>query len=235
MNPDTGLPDAISSLPRNRLDVALLDPEMPTAQVAERALELAVEGVAGVRVHPAAVASVVALLEQMREVSPDGRAPRIGTVAGFPAGRSHVLVKAAEARLAADSGAQDIAVVVDPSLIATGDASGVLMEVAALREAVSAPVQLTAVVETGLHASGLIDAPTLSSIIQATSTAGVEAVATASGFHVLGDGGAREVELVAGAVRAGTGVIAVVREAENPATVQDLLGAGAHVVQVNHR
>lgn len=235
MNPDTGLPDACNSLPRNCLDVALLSPEIPTAKVAERAMELAAAGVAGVRVHPAAVSSVVALLEQMREVSPDGRAPRIGTVAGFPAGRSHVLVKAAEARLAADSGAQDIAVVVDPSLIATGDDSGVLMEMAALREAVSAPVQLTAVVETGLHASGLIDASVLTAVIEAISRTGVDAVATASGFHTVGDGGVREVELVAGSVRPGTGVIAVVRDEENPASVQDLLGAGAHVVQVNSR
>ena len=68
---------------------------------------------------------------------------RMVSLAGFPTGRHHRLVKAAEARLAIHAGAAEVWVVPDP---AAGDENALLIDFAAFREAVPAPAQLGLVV-----------------------------------------------------------------------------------------
>lgn len=66
-------------------------------------------------------------------------AEHVIAVAGYPTGRHHSLVKAAEARLAVQSGAAEVWVAVDALL---GDATSVLSELVTLREACPLPVRL---------------------------------------------------------------------------------------------
>lgn len=66
-------------------------------------------------------------------------AEHVISVAGYPTGRHHSLVKAAEARLAVQSGAAEVWVAVDALL---GDATSLLSELVTLREACPLPVRL---------------------------------------------------------------------------------------------
>lgn len=66
-------------------------------------------------------------------------AEHVIAVAGYPTGRHHSLVKAAEARLAVQSGAAEVWVAVDELL---GDATSLLSELVTLREACPLPVRL---------------------------------------------------------------------------------------------
>lgn len=67
------------------------------------------------------------------------RAEYIIAVAGYPTGRHHSLVKAAEARLAVQCGAAEVWVAVDAAL---GDVTSLLSELVTLREACPLPVRL---------------------------------------------------------------------------------------------
>lgn len=215
-----------------KIDVALFDPEMPADGVRAAMEAAAGAGCAGVRLLPA-------MLGQLGGAGA-GRL-RVGVVCGFPTGRSHILVKAAEARLAAEHGAHDVAVVLDRAAVASGDVNAVLSEVVALRGAVAAPTQLTVVVEAGLHASGSLDDDAFDSIIGAIAAGGADAIATGTGW---GAGGAAGETGAAGpeqilrirAAAPGIGVIAVIGEtgsSEDPGRrAGEALAAGAHVVQV---
>ena len=66
-------------------------------------------------------------------------AEHVISVAGYPTGRHHSLVKAAEARLAVQSGAAEVWVAVDALL---GDATSLLSELVTLREACPLPARL---------------------------------------------------------------------------------------------
>lgn len=66
-------------------------------------------------------------------------AEHVIAVAGYPTGRHHSLVKAAEARLAVQSGSAEVWVAVDALL---GDATSLLSELVTLREACPLPVRL---------------------------------------------------------------------------------------------
>lgn len=66
-------------------------------------------------------------------------AAHVVTVAGYPTGRHHSLIKASEARLAVQSGAAEVWVAVDALL---GDATSLLTDLITVREACPQPVQL---------------------------------------------------------------------------------------------
>lgn len=65
------------------------------------------------------------------------------SVAGYPTGRHHTLIKASEARLAIQSGASEVWVSLDETLT---DANAVLSELIAIREACSDPARLGLIV-----------------------------------------------------------------------------------------
>lgn len=66
--------------------------------------------------------------------------------AGYPTGKHHTLVKAAEARLAVQFGATEVAIV--PDLAAVADSSAFMSELISIREAVPRPARLSVVLET---------------------------------------------------------------------------------------
>ena len=215
-----------------KTDVAIVDPELPADGV-RAAVEAAAEaGCAGVRLLPAMMGALGGA---------DAGRLRVGVACGFPTGRSHILVKAAEARLAAEHGAHDVAVVLDRAAVAAGDVNAVLSEVVALRGAVAAPTQLTVVVEAGLHASGVLDDDAFDRIIGAIAAGGADAIATGTGWGTVGaaaeEAGPEQILRIRAAAP-GVGVIAVIGEemtddARNPGRrAAEALAAGAHVVQV---
>ncbi|QGS34706.1 2-deoxyribose-5-phosphate aldolase [Corynebacterium xerosis] len=225
-------------VPASSVDAAILDPELTADEVRAAVAAAAETGCAGVRLHPP-------MLDQLGPGGGAAAGLRMGVVCGFPTGRSHILVKAAEARLAAERGAHDVAVVLDRAAVAAGDANAVLSEVVALRGAVTAPTQLTVVVETALHASGRIDDAAFGAIIGAVAAGGADAIATATGWHPDGVGGPEQIRRIAaaaggGAMHAGIGIIAVIDgggpgpadDDASAARAAEAVAAGAHVVQL---
>ena len=71
------------------------------------------------------------------------------SVAGYPTGRHHTLIKASEARLAIQSGASEVWVSLDETLT---DANAVLSELIAIREACPDPARLGLIVSEAVGA-----------------------------------------------------------------------------------
>lgn len=70
----------------------------------------------------------------------------VAAVVGWPSGRHHTLVKAAEARLAVAQGATEIWLATDPHI---ADPNALLAEIVAVREAVPPPVTLAVHLDAG--------------------------------------------------------------------------------------
>lgn len=84
------------------------------------------------------------------------------SVAGYPTGRHHTLIKASEARLAIQSGASEVWVSFDETLT---DANAVLSELIAIREACPDPARLGLIVP---------DAPLADATLKAAHQAGYQ-------------------------------------------------------------
>lgn len=79
------------------------------------------------------------------------------SVAGYPTGRHHSLIKASEARLAVQSGAAEVWVAVDALL---GDATSLLTDLITVREACPQPVQLGLILPASENAFAAAQAAT---------------------------------------------------------------------------
>lgn len=117
---------------------------------------------------------------------------RTATVVGFPSGKHHPLVKAAEARLAVSAGAVEIDMVIDIANALAGDANALISEIVAVREAVPHPVVLKVILE-----SALLDEQQLRTACRAAQTAGADYVKTSTGFHPAGGASVAAVEIMA--------------------------------------
>jgi deoxyribose-phosphate aldolase len=117
---------------------------------------------------------------------------RTATVVGFPSGKHHPLVKAAEARLAVSAGAVEIDMVIDIANALAGDANALISEIVAVREAVPHPVVLKVILE-----SALLDEQQLRTACRAAKTAGADYVKTSTGFHPAGGASVAAVEIMA--------------------------------------
>ncbi len=146
-------------------------------------------------------------------------------VAGFPSGKHHSLVKASEARLAVDSGAREIDMVIDVGAAVAGLYDEVFADVLTVREAIGAEVVLKVIIESAaLLAAVGPDAVTETS--RRAAQAGASLVKTSTGFHPAGGASVQAVELMRAAVPSHVGVKASggIRTAEAAA---ELIAAGA--------
>lgn len=109
---------------RSRTTLTLLGAELSSADVRERLA--ATEGCSTAVVHPTHIGLV-----------PEGVVRAVAV--GYPTGRHHSLIKASEARLAVEFGAEEVWLSVD-SLI--DDPNSLLADVVAVRQAVPQPVRL---------------------------------------------------------------------------------------------
>ncbi|MGW4846047.1 deoxyribose-phosphate aldolase [Nocardia brasiliensis] len=178
-------------------------------------------------------ADVAALIDEARAlgvlaicVSPSMlpvRAPGLvlATVAGFPSGKHHSLVKGAEARLAVDQGAAEVDMVIDVGAALAGEYNAVLADIVTVREAIGDRAVLKVIIE----AAALPDAAIVE-VCRAAERAGADFVKTSTGFHPAGGASVHAVELMAATVGGRLGVKASggIRTAEAAA---ELIAAGA--------
>lgn len=115
----------------------------------------------------------------------------LAVVCGFPSGAHAAAVKAAEARDSVAKGAEEIDMVVNLSLVKTGDWEGVQSEIAAVREAAPKPAVLKVIIES----AALTDAEIVK-CCEAAEAAGADFVKTSTGFHKSGGASVHAVELM---------------------------------------
>lgn len=196
------------------VDHTLLAPEATTAQVAEAVAEAVELGVAAVCLSPGVLPV---------------RAPEslvVATVAGFPSGKHHSLIKGAEARLAVDSGAREVDMVIDIGAALERDMSAVLADIVTVREAIGGSALLKVILESAV----LLDAPNgvelLAECCVTAEQAGADYVKTSTGFHPAGGASVEAIEIMAAAVGGRLGIKASggIRDA---ATAAAMIAAGA--------
>jgi deoxyribose-phosphate aldolase len=146
---------------------------------------------------------------------------RVTAVCGFPSGKHHSSVKAAEARAAVLDGADEIDMVIDVGAARAGDFDAVERDIAAVREAVPAPTVLKVILET----AALTDEQIVRCCAAAES-AGADFVKTSTGFHPDGGATVHAVELMARTVAPRLGVKAS-GGIRDWATAQAMIAAGA--------
>ena len=190
------------------IDHTLLAPEATSADVTAAVAEARELGVYAVCVSP----SVLPI-----------QAPGlvVATVAGFPSGKHHSLVKGAEARLAVDQGAAEVDMVIDIGAAVAGDFAAVLADIIVVREAISERATLKVIIE-----SAALSDEAIVEVCRTAERAGADFVKTSTGFHPAGGADTRAVRLMAETVGGRLGIKASggIRTAEAAA---ELIAAGA--------
>jgi deoxyribose-phosphate aldolase len=155
----------------------------------------------------------------------DTGAVRSCVVAGFPSGKHHSLVKAAEARFAVESGAREIDMVIDVGAAVDGHYDEVFADVMTVRQGIGPDVLLKVIVESAVLLE-TIGEDGLTQVCQKAVQAGADFVKTSTGFHPAGGASVRAVEVMREAVGPHVGVKASggIRTAEFAA---ELIAAGA--------
>lgn len=145
----------------------------------------------------------------------------VATVAGFPSGKHHSLVKGAEARLAAEQGAREIDMVIDVGAAVAGDYNAVLADILTVREAIGFDRVLKVILE-----SAALSDEAIVEVCRAAEQAGADFVKTSTGFHPAGGASEHAVRLMADTVGGRLGVKASggIRTAEVAAA---MIAAGA--------
>lgn len=198
-----------------RVQLGLLGTETSAADVLTAAAATTRHHLAGVVVWPSLLSSA------------ESAGGVITAVAGFPTGKHHTLVKAAEARLAVQYGAAEVGVAVDP-VVARTDTNALLAEIVAVREAVPHPAGLSIIIE-----ASLLDDAQLATLAETVRLAGADRIIVGTGYHHLGAADPADVAELAGALggdsRLGVDAMA---ESGDATELSELLAAGAQRVIV---
>ncbi len=153
----------------------------------------------------------------------------VATVAGFPSGKHHSLVKAMEGRLAVDQGAREVDMVIDVGAAIAGLVDEVMADVLAMRDAVPPPVVIKVILETAAIHKALGEEAgdeRIEALCHAVARAGADFVKTSTGFHPAGGASVRAVEAMHRAVGGQLGIKASggIRDAD---TARAMIAAGA--------
>jgi deoxyribose-phosphate aldolase len=170
------------------VDHTLLKPEATADDVAALVAEGAALGVYSVCVSP----SMLPL---------DARGLKVATVCGFPSGKHHSAVKAAEAARSVADGADEVDMVIDVGAARSGRFADVQADIAAVRAAVPAPRVLKVIIE-----SAALDDDQVVGVCRAAEAAGADFVKTSTGFHPAGGATVHAVELMARTVGGRLGI-----------------------------
>ncbi|BDZ61779.1 deoxyribose-phosphate aldolase [Demequina sediminis] len=191
------------------VDHTLLKPEATPADVEALIAEGAELGVFSVCVSPS----------MLPVQTPEGLA--VATVCGFPSGKHHSSVKAAEAALSIEQGADEVDMVIDIAAALAGDFDAVEADVAAVRAAVPEGKILKVIIE-----SAALTDDAIVGACRASESAGADFVKTSTGFHPAGGASVHAVELMAQTVGGRLGIKASggIRDA---ATALAMIEAGA--------
>lgn len=115
----------------------------------------------------------------------------LATVCGFPSGCHHPQVKAAEAKLAVENGAEEIDMVVNLKNIKEGNWPAVTADIVAVRQAAPHPVLLKVIIES----AALTDEEIVKTC-QCAMEAQADFVKTSTGFHPAGGASTHAVQLM---------------------------------------
>lgn len=178
------------------LDATLLKPEASRDDVAALVREATELGCGAVCVSPSMLPLGSVVPSDSLGSSGSDATLRIATVAGFPSGKHASLVKATEARYAAQLGAEEIDVVIDVAAALAKDQNALLAELITVREAVPHPLVLKVIVE-----SALLDEEQLRTAVRACVQAGADYVKTSTGFHPAGGASVEAVSIMADELR----------------------------------
>jgi len=145
----------------------------------------------------------------------------VATVAGFPSGKHHSLVKGSEARLAVEQGAAEVDMVIDIGAALAGDYNAVLADIVTVREAMGDQAVLKVIIE-----SAALPDDAIAEVCRAAERAGADFVKTSTGFHPAGGASVHAVRIMADTVGGRLGIKASggIRTTEAAA---ELIGAGA--------
>ena len=193
------------------IDHTLLKPEATVADVISLCEQAAELGTYSVCVSPTFVVTAVANVSN---------GIKVATVCGFPSGKHESSVKAAEAKLSAQQGADEIDMVIDLGRAIMGDWDYIQSDVAAVRAATMGKV-LKVILET----AALTDEQ-IAEACRRCEAAGADFVKTATGFHPAGGADVRAIKVMHETVGGRLGIKASggIKTAE---FAQELIAAGA--------
>lgn len=208
------------------VDHTLLKPEATESAAAAAYAEGLDLGVYAVCLSPSML-PLRAALDAQETAAQGGRpAPKLCVVAGFPSGKHHTLIKAAEARMAIEEGAHEVDMVIDVGLALAGELDRVFADVLTVREAIGADPVLKVIVESAaLLEFGTPDL--LTEVCKLSVKGGASFVKTSTGFHPSGGASAEAVALMRAAVGPTMGVKASggIRTSE---AAREMIDAGAN-------
>ena len=122
---------------------------------------------------------------------PSGSDLKLTVVCGFPSGKHHSEMKAAEARVAVQEGVDEIDMVIDLGAALEGRFVDIEADVRAVRDAAPRPVVLKVIIESAaLPDSAIVGA------CRAAEAAGADFVKTSTGFHPAGGASVHAVRLM---------------------------------------
>jgi deoxyribose-phosphate aldolase len=173
------------------VDHTLLKPEATPADVAALVAEARELGVYSVCVSPSMLPIDPATLGDVK----------VATVCGFPSGKHHSAVKAAEAARSVADGADEVDMVIDVAAAIERRFADVQADIAAVRAAVPAPRVLKVIIE-----SAALSDEAIVGACRAAEAAGADFVKTSTGFHPTGGASVHAVELMASTVGGRLGV-----------------------------
>ncbi len=193
------------------IDHTLLKPEATAADVISLCEQAAELGTYSVCVSPTFVVTAVANVSN---------GIKVATVCGFPSGKHESSVKAAEAKLSAQQGADEIDMVIDLGRAIMGDWDYIQSDVAAVRAATMGKV-LKVILETAALSDEQI-----AEACRRCEAAGADFVKTATGFHPSGGADVRAIKVMHETVGGRLGIKASggIKTAE---FAQELIAAGA--------
>ncbi|PXA68290.1 deoxyribose-phosphate aldolase [Cryobacterium arcticum] len=172
-------PDAASIA--RMIDHTLLKPEATAADVTALIAEAIELGTYSVCVSPSMLPLTI----------PAGADLKVAVVCGFPSGKHHSSIKAAEAALAIAQGADEIDMVIDVGAAKAGRFADVQADIAAVRASLPAPRVLKVIIES----AALTDAEIVA-VCNAAVAAGTDFVKTSTGFHPAGGATVHAVRLM---------------------------------------
>jgi deoxyribose-phosphate aldolase len=171
------------------VDHTLLKAAATEGDIAALVAEAAELGVFGVCISPS----------MLPIAGPPGLA--VATVCGFPSGKHHSSIKAAEAARSIADGADEVDMVIDIGMAAIGDFEAVEADIRAVRAAVPAGKILKVIIESAALADDQIVGA-----CRAAESAGADFVKTSTGFHPAGGATTHAVALMASTVRGRLGI-----------------------------
>jgi deoxyribose-phosphate aldolase len=171
------------------VDHTLLKPEATAGDVAALIAEAADLGVFSVCISPS----------MLPVATPPGLA--VATVCGFPSGKHHSAIKAAEAARSIADGADEVDMVIDIGSAVIGDFEAVEVDIRAVRAAVPAGKILKVIIE-----SAALTDDQIVGVCRAADSAGADFVKTSTGFHPAGGATEHAVALMAATVAGRLGV-----------------------------